>query len=120
MVVGAGLAGFRSVTGLRDQGYAGELVLIGREPHPPYDRPPLSKAILLGQTDDSTLPVDTEKLRVDARLGVAATGLRDGVVETSEGELAYDGLVLATGSEPIRLPGEGARYLRTRLRELGP
>lgn len=112
--MGAGLAGMQTVLALRRQGYEGSLVLLGAEPHPPYDRPPLSKAILLGKADDVDLPFDTEALRVDLRLGTAATGLRDGVVETSAGELPYDGLVIATGSEPIRLPGSGALYLRTR------
>ncbi|WP_026256806.1 NAD(P)/FAD-dependent oxidoreductase [Actinopolymorpha alba] len=114
VVVGAGLAGLRTVTALREQGYSGELILVGAERHPPYDRPPLSKAILLGTADDSALPLDPASLKVDLRLGTRATGLRDGVVETDDGDLAYDGLVIATGSEPIRLPGEGAHYLRTR------
>lgn len=114
VVVGAGLAGFQSTVALRARGYEGELFLVGGEPHQPYDRPPLSKAILLGKSDDSALPFDPGMLRVEVRLGVSATGLRPGVVETDAGDLDYDGLVLATGSEPIRLPGTGARYLRTR------
>jgi 3-phenylpropionate/trans-cinnamate dioxygenase ferredoxin reductase subunit len=114
VVVGAGLAGMQTVLALRRQGYDGSLVLLGAEQHPPYDRPPLSKSILLGKAEDVDLPFDTDALRVDLRLGTAATALHDGVVETSAGELPYDGLVIATGSEPIRLPGEGALYLRTR------
>ncbi|HEY8457904.1 MAG TPA: FAD-dependent oxidoreductase [Actinopolymorphaceae bacterium] len=114
VVVGAGLAGLQAVTALRGQGYAGELILLGAEPHPPYDRPPLSKAVLLGDTDDTTLSFDPVDLQVDVRYGVAATGLREGVVETETGDIPYDGLVVATGAEPVRLPGEGALYLRTR------
>ena len=48
IVVGAGLAGGTAVTELREQGYDGRLILIGSEPHPPYERPPLSKGYLLG------------------------------------------------------------------------
>jgi 3-phenylpropionate/trans-cinnamate dioxygenase ferredoxin reductase component len=114
VVVGAGLAGLQSVFALRDLGYTGDLVLLGGETWPPYDRPPLSKAVLLGDADDSTLPFDATELKVEVRLGEYATGLRPGAVETTSGELGYDGLVLATGAEPIRLPGEGAAYLRTR------
>jgi 3-phenylpropionate/trans-cinnamate dioxygenase ferredoxin reductase subunit len=114
VVVGAGLAGMQTVLALRRQGYDGSLVLLGAERHPPYDRPPLSKSILLGKAEDVDLPFDTVALRADLRLGTAATALRDGVVETSAGELPYDGLVIATGSEPVRLPGAGALYLRTR------
>ncbi len=119
MVVGAGLAGLRTVAGLREQGYAGELTLVGAELRGPYDRPPLSKAILSGKSDDSALPFDPDKLRVDFRPGVRAVRLRESVVETagpgetSGPDLDFDGLVLATGAEPVVLPGEGARYLRT-------
>jgi 3-phenylpropionate/trans-cinnamate dioxygenase ferredoxin reductase subunit len=114
VVVGAGLAGTHVAMALRRQGYEGEVVLVGAEEHPPYDRPPLSKAILLGNQDDSALTFKLDELRIDHRPSVRATALKDGGVETSAGDLGYDGLVLATGSEPIRLPGEGARYLRTK------
>ncbi len=114
VVVGAGLAGLQTVTALRAQGFEGELVLLGAEPHPPYDRPPLSKAVLLDEGVDPALPFDPAELKVDVRLGAAATGLRDGVVETGTREVGYDGLVLTSGAEPVRLPGEGGLYLRTR------
>ncbi|MEU9384620.1 FAD-dependent oxidoreductase, partial [Streptomyces sp. NPDC048279] len=55
VVVGASLAGLRAAEGLRDQGFTGSLTVVGDEPHPPYDRPPLSKQVLLGQaTADTT------------------------------------------------------------------
>ncbi|MBE1610852.1 FAD-dependent oxidoreductase [Actinopolymorpha pittospori] len=114
VVVGAGLAGLRTVIALRDLGYAGELTMLGAEPYAPYDRPPLSKAILVGKSDGSSLPFDPAGLKVDFRAAVRATGLREGTLETDAGDLGYDGLILATGAEPVRLPGEGARYLRTR------
>ena len=119
VVVGAGLAGARSVQELRAQGHTGEVVLLGAEPHLPYDRPPLSKDLLLGTADDSTL--DGE-LDADVRLGVRATGLRPGVVETTGGDVGYDALVLATGAAPRGLGAgltlrtvDDARALRARL-----
>ncbi|MFG1944629.1 NAD(P)/FAD-dependent oxidoreductase [Nonomuraea sp. NPDC048826] len=114
VVVGAGLAGVRSVEALRARGFAGRITLIGQERHRPYDRPPLSKAVLLGDADSSFVDSDLVALEVDFWPGVTAKALRDGVVETTEGELGYDGLVIATGAEPITLPGDGPQHvLRT-------
>ncbi|MGH3342505.1 MAG: FAD-dependent oxidoreductase, partial [Carbonactinosporaceae bacterium] len=109
VVVGGGLAGLRSVQELREQGYGGRLTLLGAEPHRPYDRPPLSKALLLGEADDSTLEADWPALDVQLRLGCRVTGLRgagsrDAAVETDQGPLRYDGLVIATGARPVPLP----------------
>jgi NADPH-dependent 2,4-dienoyl-CoA reductase/sulfur reductase-like enzyme len=110
VVVGASLAGLRCVEALRREGFAGELVLAGAEPHAPYDRPPLSKQVLRGQW-----PPERTRLRADAdlsaldlqlKLGVAATSLdaaRRCVVLADGSELAYDGLVIATGAAPRRL-----------------
>lgn len=114
VVVGAGLAGVRSVEALRGRGFGGEITLLGQERHRPYDRPPLSKTVLLGGADSSYVDVDLEVMGVRFRPGVAAKGLRPGVVETTEGELPFDGLVIATGAEPVRLPGDGPQQvLRT-------
>ncbi|MGH3392994.1 MAG: NAD(P)/FAD-dependent oxidoreductase [Actinomadura sp.] len=119
IVVGGGLAGVRAVEALRARGYAGELTLVGAEPHRPYDRPPLSKAVLKGETGDTTVDANWDELRCDLHLGRSATGLRlDGVrggtLETTAGELAFDGLVIATGASPVRLPGDGPQHvLRT-------
>ncbi|MFJ2029296.1 NAD(P)/FAD-dependent oxidoreductase [Streptosporangium sp. NPDC087985] len=114
VVVGAGLAGVRSVEALRAHGFGGTITLIGEEAHRPYDRPPLSKSVLLGETDSTVVDSDLDALEVDFRAGVVAKGLREGVVETTEGELAYDGLVIATGARPIRLRGDGPQHvLRT-------
>jgi 3-phenylpropionate/trans-cinnamate dioxygenase ferredoxin reductase subunit len=113
VVVGAGLAGVRTCQELRSGGYGGELVLVGAERHPPYDRPPLSKAVLLGEQDGSPLE-PAWYAGADARLGVTATGLEPGVLRTTAGELRWDRLVLATGAVPRRLPGDGgALVLRT-------
>ena len=113
VVVGAGLAGHSAATALRARGHVGPLVLIGAETHLPYDRPPLSKAVLLGEVEDTALPALPAD--VEVRTGVCATGLERGVLHTDAGEVAFDGLVLATGAEPRRLPGAGEQLtLRTR------
>lgn len=113
VVVGAGLAGVRTCQELHAAGHRGEVVLVGAEPHPPYDRPPLSKAVLLGELDGSALEPDWYA-GAHARLGVAATALAPGVLTTTGGELSYGRLVLATGAAPRRLPGDGgALVLRT-------
>ncbi|MBL7501146.1 FAD-dependent oxidoreductase [Frankia sp. CNm7] len=115
VIVGAGLAGGRTVVELREQGYTGQITLIGAEPHLPYDRPPLSKAVLTGRTDSTQLPYGLHDLDgVELLLGRHATGLEPGAVHTDAGPVTYDALVIASGSAPIRLPGApGQRVLRT-------
>jgi NADPH-dependent 2,4-dienoyl-CoA reductase/sulfur reductase-like enzyme len=115
VVVGAGLAGLRTTEELRARDYAGEITLIGAEDSPPYDRPPLSKKVLTGQLDDTSLHADFADLRVDFRAGETATAVDPGgAVRTTGGEYRFDRLVLATGATPITLPGEGRqRVLRT-------
>ena len=113
VVVGAGLAGLQTVVALRDQGYAGALSLLGAEDEPPYDRPPLSKELLRGETESTTLEADWAALDVDLRLGVRVAAVGDRRLETDAGEVAFEGCVLATGAEPSRLPGT-ATTLRTR------
>jgi 3-phenylpropionate/trans-cinnamate dioxygenase ferredoxin reductase subunit len=114
VVVGAGLAGLRTIEELRARGYADRVTLVGAEPRPPYDRPPLSKKFLTGELDETSLRADLDSLDIDARLGETATGLQPGTLSTDRGELDFDALVLATGAAPIRLPGPGRQYvLRT-------
>jgi NADPH-dependent 2,4-dienoyl-CoA reductase/sulfur reductase-like enzyme len=115
VVAGAGLAGLRTVEQLRERGYGGEITLIGAEPRPPYDRPPLSKKVMAGVVDDTSLPFDPGALGVTARFGESACQLDGDVLRTtSGGACPFDALVLAVGSEPIRLPGQGPqRTLRT-------
>jgi len=114
VIAGAGLAGLRTLEELRSRGYAGPVTLVGAEARPPYDRPPLSKGVLAGEADDSTLRSDLSALGADVRLGEPATSLADGVLRTARGEYAYDRLVLATGAVPVPLPGPGPqRLLRT-------
>lgn len=124
-VVGASLAGLRAAQQLRAQGYDGDLVVIGAEPHLPYDRPPLSKDYLLGTigADDLALADQAEIDALEARwhLGVAAERLdRAGgrVVLSSGADVAADGVVIATGGVPRRLPAaeglRGVHVLRSR------
>ena len=85
MVAGAGLAGLRTVEQLRARGFAGDITLIGAETRPPYDRPPLSKKVMAGVIDDTSLPFDPGELAITARLGEAACALEDGVLRTDRG-----------------------------------
>ncbi|MFE6827626.1 NAD(P)/FAD-dependent oxidoreductase [Streptomyces sp. NPDC057690] len=119
VVVGAGMAGVQTAVALREQGFDGTVTLIGAEPHQPYDRPPLSKAVLLGNAEGSAFDVDFEGLGIELVLGREVSGLRpaDHELDTEAGPVLYDVLVLATGAEPIRLPGAegvpGVHLLRT-------
>jgi 3-phenylpropionate/trans-cinnamate dioxygenase ferredoxin reductase subunit len=89
VVAGAGLAGLRVVEELRAQGYEGELTLIGAESREPYDRPPLSKKVLAGELDDTSLRPDLEALGVRLRLGQRAVGLADHLLRTDSAEYAF-------------------------------
>ncbi|MCJ1681263.1 NAD(P)/FAD-dependent oxidoreductase [Streptomyces sp. APSN-46.1] len=119
VIAGAGMAGVQTAVALREQGYAGPVTLLGAEPHQPYDRPPLSKAVLLGKAEDSAFDVDFEGLGIELRLGVEVTGLRaaERELDTEAGPVPYGVLVLATGAEPLNLPGAegvpGVHLLRT-------
>ena len=124
VVIGAGLAGANAVEELRTQGYAGDITLIGAEPHPPYERPPLSKGLLLGTADpDSVFVHDTHwyaDQQVDLLTGSTVTeiDLDTGHVTIAGRQLPYDRLLLATGAQPRRLPladasGADVVYLRT-------
>jgi NADPH-dependent 2,4-dienoyl-CoA reductase/sulfur reductase-like enzyme len=119
VVVGAGMAGVQTAVALREQGFTGLVSLIGAEPHQPYDRPPLSKAVLLGTAEGSAFDVDFESLGIELRLGCEVLGVRpaDRELDTEAGPVRYDVLVLATGAEPIALPGAegvpGVHLLRT-------
>ncbi len=111
VVVGASLAGLRCAEALRRHGYAGRLTLVGDESRLPYDRPPLSKEILRGARDEASLalakPEAFAALALDLRLGCAAASLDLGerAVVLENGEwLRFDGLVIATGATPRRLP----------------
>ncbi|MGF0174025.1 NAD(P)/FAD-dependent oxidoreductase [Streptomyces sp. Marseille-Q5077] len=120
VVVGASAAGLAAAETLRREGYDGTLTLVGDEPPAPYDRPPLSKQVLAGEWEPERLALrtsdDLARLDLDLRLGVAATGLHlaSGTVQLAGGStVPYDGLILATGVRPRRLPGQGGHVLRT-------
>jgi 3-phenylpropionate/trans-cinnamate dioxygenase ferredoxin reductase component len=114
VVVGAGLAGLRTVTELRSRGYRGRITLVGAEARPPYDRPPLSKKVLTDPALDPSLRADFGALDVDFRPAETATALKDAALVTERGSYVFDHLVLATGALPVALPGSGRqRFLRT-------
>ena len=124
-IVGAGLAGAKAAEALRTEGFAGRIVLLGAEPHQPYERPPLSKGYLQGSAERDTVYVHPPEWygdhRIDLRLGTAVTAVdrRAHEIVTADGNrLRYDKLLLTTGATPRRLPVPGAdlagvHYLRT-------
>jgi 3-phenylpropionate/trans-cinnamate dioxygenase ferredoxin reductase subunit len=114
VVVGASLAGVQAAQVIRREGFDGRLVLVGDEPHRPYDRPPLSKEYLTAdEPDEDRLRLrptaDPDALGLDWRLGRRAVALDPtaGSVTLDDGEeIGFDGLVVATGARPRRLPGQ--------------
>jgi 3-phenylpropionate/trans-cinnamate dioxygenase ferredoxin reductase component len=125
VVVGGGLAGARAVETLRAEGFEGSLVLVSAERHLPYERPPLSNAVLAGRDDVTVATLHDQswyaERNVELRLTTTATNLdtagRNLTLDDGS-HIAYDALLLATGSSARRLeiPGselEGVRYLRT-------
>src|SRR5436190_744111 len=125
VIVGASLAGAKAAETLRDEGFDGDIVLIGAEPERPYERPPLSKGYLLGSDARDSVYVHADgwyaENGVDLREGTTVTAIDRGArtVATSSGaQVSYDKLLLATGASPRRLnfPGsdrEEVLYLRT-------
>jgi len=110
VVIGAGQAGAALVARLRGAGFAGDITLIGAEDAPPYQRPPLSKAYLMGQMPAERLSLRGadfyEENRISLRLGAPVTAI-DAVARTvtvGGKVLPYDQLALTTGSMPRRLP----------------
>lgn len=109
-VVGASLAGLSAVRALREQGFTGDLVVVGDEVHRPYDRPPLSKEFLAGRVEvsDLALETDTESLGARWLLGSRATALDAATREVTLDDgslLTADGIVIATGARARTLPG---------------
>ncbi|MEL0438283.1 NAD(P)/FAD-dependent oxidoreductase [Phycobacter sp. K97] len=110
VVIGAGQAGASLVAKLRKEGFEGEITLIGAETAPPYQRPPLSKAYLLGEMEKERLFLRPESFyaenNITLKLGATVTGLDPVAKTVSLGDevIAYDQLALTTGSNPRRLP----------------
>jgi 3-phenylpropionate/trans-cinnamate dioxygenase ferredoxin reductase subunit len=125
VIVGAGQTGGRAALTLRAQGFDGRVVLIGEEPHPPYERPPLSKAFLKGERELESFTFAPNLRLVEAGIEfrpgcrVEAIERPSRMARLSDGErLSYDRLLLATGRRVRRmsLPGVGAdrvHYLRS-------
>ncbi len=114
VIVGAGHAGVQAAASLREERFAGEIVLLSDEPDLPYQRPPLSKAFLKGELDRQGLPLRAEAFyrdqRIDLRLGARVTRVdrRAREVELADGtEIAYGHLILATGARQRRLEAPG-------------
>lgn len=126
VVIGAGLAGAKTVEQLRKRGFKGSLTLIGNETDPPYDRPPLSKEYLAGNAkfEEALIhPLEWyDEKEIDLRLDATAVKIDPGerTVSLADGStVEYDALVLATGSSSRRatIPGadaDGVLYLRNR------
>jgi len=125
LILGGGQAGAQGAASLRQEGFGGRILLVGEEPLPPYQRPPLSKAFLAGELAQERLLIKPEAFYrqhdIELLLGVAATGLDTVARELrlADGRpLPYDQLLLATGGRPRHLECPGAdhprlRYLRT-------
>jgi 3-phenylpropionate/trans-cinnamate dioxygenase ferredoxin reductase subunit len=124
VIVGAGLAGAKAAETLREQGFDGRLVLVGDEPERPYERPPLSKDYLRGETKDKPYVHDGAFYgdnHIELLCSTRVTGIDFGLEEVLlEGDrrLGYDRLLISTGAIPRRLdvPGAdlgGIHYLRT-------
>src|SRR3982750_2252159 len=106
LIIGGGLAGANAAFALRDEGFGGRVTLLGDEDEWPYERPPMSKGYLRGEDAIEKALVhpaaDYDAQRIDLRRGVAATSIDVArrTATTTDGELAFDALVLATGAAP--------------------
>lgn len=114
VIVGGGPAGLATARAYRNAGGQAETVILTSEPHAPYNRPPLTKEFLRGESGREDLPLEDRAWygdnAVELRTSTAVVHLdrKRGLVETEGGEeILYDACVLATGSEPVRLPVPG-------------
>jgi 3-phenylpropionate/trans-cinnamate dioxygenase ferredoxin reductase component len=127
LIVGGGMTADAAARGIRERDAKGTIGIVGADPHPPYNRPPLSKALWKGDAPDSIWR-NTEGAGADLHLGRRVATLdaaRQRVTDDRGATYEYGKLLLATGGEPRRLPGapEGVIYFRTlddyrRTREL--
>jgi 3-phenylpropionate/trans-cinnamate dioxygenase ferredoxin reductase subunit len=125
VIVGGGLAGAKAAEELRERGFDGRVVLVGAEPERPYERPPLSKDYLRGESEREKIHVHSASFYDENQIELI-TGEMVGSIDPaarrialeSGREISYDKLLLTTGAEPRRLdvPGaelDGIHYLRT-------
>lgn len=115
VIVGSGLCGASAAETLRREGFDGRVLMIGAEPELPYDRPPLSKDVLQGTADESSIRLrsadEWAALNVELLCGVEVTSIdtRTRSLRLSEGpDIAAQSVLLATGGDPRRLPVEGS------------
>ncbi|MFC4312012.1 NAD(P)/FAD-dependent oxidoreductase [Steroidobacter flavus] len=125
VIVGAGHAGLQAAASLREQQYSGRIVMIDAEPHPPYERPPLSKGYLLGHTPAARLALRPATFYADrniellsGRRATAIDRLRREIILDDSSIVTYERLILATGARnrALAIPGidlDGVYYLRT-------
>ena len=121
VIVGAGLAGLRTAEELRKANFEGTIVLVGSEPHLPYDRPPLSKDVMRGERDDTTLKPREffDDKQIELWLGTAVESVdtaAKSITLTDGTQIGYDDLIVATGLRPRRIPGlpeSGVHVLRS-------
>jgi 3-phenylpropionate/trans-cinnamate dioxygenase ferredoxin reductase subunit len=125
VIAGASLAGAKAAEELRAQGFDGRIVLVGAEPERPYERPPLTKDYLRGESERAKAYVHPEdfyaRQEIELETGVTVTGIHAGAsrVTLDDGRtVGYDRLLVTTGAEPRRIPVPGADldgvyYLRT-------
>jgi 3-phenylpropionate/trans-cinnamate dioxygenase ferredoxin reductase subunit len=127
LIIGAGQSGMQIAVSLREEGFDGQITLVGDEPHPPYQRPPLSKAFLAGEADDASLTLRNAQFYDDHNITVVTgqriisveRGAQGGVARSEAGrEFPYTSLALTTGASPKMLDVDGAAlrgvyYLRT-------
>ena len=120
VIVGSGQAGYQAAMSLREEGFEGNIRLVGEEPHFPYQRPPLSKEFLKGNVSAADISFATadefEAARIDFTPGeqvVAIDRAKRSVILTGERVFSYDHLILATGADNVQLPwAEGVFSLR--------
>lgn len=115
VIIGAGQCGLKAAETFRQSGYEGELILIGDEPQPPYQRPPLSKAFLKGELEEDRLYLKSDAFyedhNVTVKFGVKAETLDadNKLITLSDGEMIeYDKLLIATGTMARKIPLQGA------------
>lgn len=115
LIVGGGMAAGTAAEALRDEGHDGDITVIAREPHPPYQRPPLSKGYLAGEEGRDAVVLHPaswyEEHGISLREGVSVASLDPGArraVLSDGSDVSYDAVLVATGAQPRRLPLPGA------------